>query len=87
MRQSASFLLDRIDESTLKTSFSGASVPATDVPLLCALFALQKNDLVVWHQKVDDYVRGFPWSTDLWELRRVSQWANNRTPRPPDASR
>lgn len=87
LRQSALFLLGRIDESTLKTSFSGASVPATDVPLLCALLALQKSDLVVWHQRVDDYVRGFPWSTDLWELRRVSQWANNRTPRPPEASR
>ncbi|HNY30217.1 MAG TPA: protein kinase [Fibrobacteria bacterium] len=87
LRQSALFLLARIDEATLKASYSGASVPATDVPLISALQALQKSDLVTWHQRVDEYVRGFPWSTDLWELRRVSQWANNRTPRPPEASR
>lgn len=86
-RQAALFLRGQIDSSTLRASFRGKSVPAADVPLFHALAALQRNDLAAWHSKVDEYVRGFPWSTELWELRRVSQWATTRTPRPAEASR
>jgi hypothetical protein len=77
----------QVDSVALRASFRGRSVSSADVPLFQALAALQRNDLVGWHVNVDEYVRGFPWSNGLWELRRVSQWATTRTPRPPEAAR
>lgn len=87
LRQSVLFLSGKIDSSALKAAFRGRSVPNAEVPLLQALSALEKNDLGQWHAFVEEYVRRYPWSTDLWDLRRVSQWAATRTPRPPEANR
>jgi len=86
-REAALFLRGQIDSATLRSSYRGRSVSSADVPLFQALAALQRNDLAGWHAKVDEYVRGFPWSNGLWELRRVSQWATTRTPRPSEAAR
>ncbi len=86
-REAALFLRGQIDSTTLRAAFRGRSVSGADVPFYLALAALQRNDLATWHLKVDEYVRGFPWSTGLWELRRVSQWATTRTPRPAEPAR
>jgi len=83
LRQSVSFLAGKIDSSTLKTSFHGQAVASADIPLLQALFALEHNDLATWHSMVDEYVRRYPWYNGLWDVRRVSQWADTRTPRAP----
>lgn len=86
-REAALFLRGQVDSTALRSAYRGKSVSSADVPLYLALAALQRNDLAGWHVQVDEYVRGFPWSTGLWELRRVSQWATTRTARSPDANR
>ena len=83
LRQSVAFMAGKIDSNALKASFRGQSVASADIPLLQALFALEHNDLTTWHSMVDEYVRRYPWYNGLWDLRRVSQWADTRTPRAP----
>jgi len=77
----------KIDTTALKQAFKGQAVSTADIPLLQALYALEHNDLATWHTMVDEYVRRYPWYNGLWDVRRVSQWAATRTPRPPEARR
>jgi len=86
-REAALFLRGQIDSTTLRSAYRGRSVSGADVPFYLALAALQRNDLVAWHSQVDEFVRGFPWSNGLWELKRVSNWANTRTPRPVEVAK
>jgi hypothetical protein len=87
LRQSVQFMAGKIDSQTLKAAFHGQAVATADIPLLQALRALEHKDFSTWHTMVDEYVRRYPWYNGLWDVRRVSQWAATRTPRPPEARR
>jgi serine/threonine protein kinase/tetratricopeptide (TPR) repeat protein len=87
LRTSVEYMAGKIDSGALKAAFHGQAVATVDIPLLQALYALEHNDLATWHTMVDEYVRRYPWYNGLWDVRRVSQWAATRTPRPPEARR
>jgi len=80
LRQQASYFLGRIDDNALREVMVTPEGSNPDYSLILALHALQKRDFRTWHQDVDEYVRRYPYSTGLWELRRVMDWAAQRTP-------
>jgi len=80
LRQQAAFLAGKIDENALRLAMTTPEGQSHEIPLFQALHALQKRDYRAWHGFVDEYVRRYPYSTGLWELRRVMDWAEQRTP-------
>ncbi|MEN9353477.1 MAG: Serine/threonine-protein kinase PknB [Fibrobacterota bacterium] len=80
LRQQAAFLAGKIDGEVLRLAMSTPEGQSHELPLLQALQALQKRDFKAWHGFVEEYVRRYPYSTGLWELRRVMDWASQRTP-------
>jgi len=80
LRQQAAFFLGKIDETTLRADMTTPEGANPEIALILAINALQKRDFRAWHGFVDEYVRRYPFSTSLWELRRVMNWAAQRTP-------
>lgn len=80
LRQQAGYLAGKVSEEALKQAMATPDGSSHELPLLQALQALQKRDFRTWHEHVDEYVRRYPYSTGLWELRRVMDWASTRTP-------
>lgn len=82
LHQQAAFLAGKIDSSELHAAMSTPEGLNPDFFLVVALGALQRGDLARWHLAVDDLVRRYPYSNGLWDIRRVVEWAETRTPRP-----
>lgn len=82
VRQQAAFLMDKLDSTGLHAAMSTPEGLGPEFPLFIALAALQKGDLLRWHESVDELVRRYPYSNGLWDIRRVVDWAETRTPRP-----
>lgn len=80
LRQQAAFLSGKVDGEALRLAMNTPEGQSHELPLLQALQALQKRDFKAWHGFVEEYVRRYPYSTGLWELRRVMDWASQRTP-------
>lgn len=82
LHQQAAFLAGKIDSSELHAAMSTPEGLNPDFFLVVALGALRRGDLARWHLAVDDLVRRYPYSNGLWDIRRVVEWAETRTPRP-----
>lgn len=82
VRQQAAFMKGDLDSLGLHKAMNTPEGLSPDFPLFVALGALQKGDLAAWHQNVDELVRRYPYSNGLWDIRRVVDWAETRTPRP-----
>lgn len=82
VRRQAEFLLGKLDSAGLHAAMNPPEGVNPDFPLIIALGALQKGDLYRWHESVDELVRRYPFSSGLWDIRRVVEWAETRTPRP-----
>jgi len=82
VRQQAAFLKGDLDSAGLYRAMNTPEGLNPDFTLFLALGALQKGDLVRWHQSVDELVRRYPYSSGLWDIRRVVEWAETRTPQP-----
>lgn len=81
VRQAAAYMMGTLDSTGLHRAMNTPEGMSPDFTLFIALKALQKGDLVRWHESVDELVRGYPYSNGLWDIRRVIDWAETRTPR------
>jgi len=82
VRQQAAFLKGALDSAGLHAAMATPEGLSPEFTLFIALGALQKGDLVRWHEAVDELVRRYPYSNSLWDIRRVIDWADTRTPHP-----
>ncbi len=82
VRQQAAYMLGQLDSAGFQAAMASPEGLDPDFYLFLGLAALQRGDFARWHEIVDDLVRRYPYSNGLWDIRRVVEWAETRTPRP-----